>query len=324
MVQRPGNRILVIRGGAIGDFILTLPVFSALRAQFPTAELAVLGYPRIADLARHGGLVEEVRSIEERALAQFFARRSALDPAWVKWFHGFAIIISYLYDPDELFADNVRRDFGGQYHSGPHRPEARQTRHMTDVLLTPLQRLAIFDFDSTPRLNLKPSEFHRPFPNAMNPPDQDLIQWVQARRPVAIHPGSGSESKNWPAERWCELLSRWSSSAISDVLLVGGEAEGDRLDRLASAFPPQHCRQARSLPLPLLGFLLSSCRHFVGHDSGITHLAAAVGAPITALWGKTAEEVWKPRGDKVCILKSEKGLEHLEVDEVIEALNDKR
>ena len=44
-------KILVIRGGAIGDFILTLPVLSALQAQFPQAELEVLGYPHIASLA---------------------------------------------------------------------------------------------------------------------------------------------------------------------------------------------------------------------------------------------------------------------------------
>ena len=48
------NKILVIRGGAIGDFILTLPVLSALRAQFPDTRLELLGYPHIAQLARAG------------------------------------------------------------------------------------------------------------------------------------------------------------------------------------------------------------------------------------------------------------------------------
>jgi heptosyltransferase-3 len=51
-------RILVIRGGAIGDFILTLPVLAALRERFPGVEIEVLGYPHIASLALSGGLAK--------------------------------------------------------------------------------------------------------------------------------------------------------------------------------------------------------------------------------------------------------------------------
>jgi heptosyltransferase-2 len=63
-VTKPRGKILVIRGGAIGDFILTLPVFSALRQQFPQTRLDVLAYPHIAQLALVGGLVDEVRAID--------------------------------------------------------------------------------------------------------------------------------------------------------------------------------------------------------------------------------------------------------------------
>ena len=56
-VASTGGKILVIRGGAIGDFILTLPAIAALRNQFPQAHLEILGYPHIAQLALAGGLV---------------------------------------------------------------------------------------------------------------------------------------------------------------------------------------------------------------------------------------------------------------------------
>src|SRR5579859_7359249 len=72
------GKILVIRGGAIGDFILTLPAIAALRRQFPQAHLEVLGYPHIVQLARAGGLVDKISSIEARALAGFFARHGEL------------------------------------------------------------------------------------------------------------------------------------------------------------------------------------------------------------------------------------------------------
>jgi len=64
------GKILVVRGGAIGDFILTLPVFAALREHFPNAHLEVLGYAHIASLAKAGGLVDAVRSIEAGPLAE--------------------------------------------------------------------------------------------------------------------------------------------------------------------------------------------------------------------------------------------------------------
>src|SRR5262245_53221759 len=97
--QRQRGKILVIRGGAIGDFILTLPVLTTLRRQFPEAHLAVLGYPNIAQLALAGGLADEVQSIEARALAGFFAQGRQPDEKLAEYFRSFAMIISYLYDP---------------------------------------------------------------------------------------------------------------------------------------------------------------------------------------------------------------------------------
>src|SRR6187455_2670325 len=101
------GKILVIRGGAIGDFILTLPAIAALRQQFPDAHLEVLGYPHIAQLALTGGLVDRVQPIEARGLAAFFARNGELSQDMQDYFSEFDLIISYLYDPDEFFKENV-------------------------------------------------------------------------------------------------------------------------------------------------------------------------------------------------------------------------
>jgi heptosyltransferase-2 len=120
--HRNKPEILVIRGGAIGDFILTLPVLAALRQQFPAVKLTLLGYPRIAELARAGGLVDEVKAIESPGLAGFFARSGQCTPEWQAFFSRFEIILSYLYDPDGLFEANVKRCQPRQYLSGPFRP----------------------------------------------------------------------------------------------------------------------------------------------------------------------------------------------------------
>lgn len=159
------GKILVIRGGAIGDFILTLPAIAALRRQFPTAHLEVLGYPHIAQLALAGGLVNRVQSIEAGALAGFFARNGELAEDLADYFSEFDVILSYLYDPDRIFQTNVGLCTAAQFIVGPHRADEQRRLHATKVYLQPLERLAIFDADPIPRLPIAP----RPSPLPLVP-----------------------------------------------------------------------------------------------------------------------------------------------------------
>lgn len=292
------GKILVIRGGAIGDFILTLPAIAALRRQFPQAYLEVLGYPHIIQLAIAGGLVNQARSIDARPLAGFFARHGDLAEDLRDYFSEFDLIVSYLYDPDGIFRANVARCSGAQFIAGPHRPQEGQKQHATKTYLEPLERLAIFEADSVPKL-----------PLASNHP-------APARPQLCLHPGSGSEQKNWPEARWAELVQQLLDSTTFDLLLVGGEAEGERLQRLAAALPPARTRVAQSLPLPDLARLLKACTGFIGHDSGISHLAAALGLPGIVLWGNTAAEIWRPLGDHVVVLRYPGGLGQLDAKDV--------
>jgi heptosyltransferase III len=303
-VNPPKGRILVIRGGAIGDFILTLPAIAALRQQFPEAHLEVLGYPHIVQLALAGGLVDRAQSIEARSLAGFFARGGELAEELVDYFSEFDIIVSYLYDPDKIFQTNVARCSVAQFIAGPHRPDERIGLHAAKVYLQPLERLAIFDASHIPTLNLVPP---RANPNLVPNPHATL----------ALHPGSGSEKKNWPEAKWAILIERLINSTHWNLLLVGGEAEGERLQRLCAALPPARVRVAQSLPLAELARLLGNCAAFIGHDSGISHLAAALGLPGLVLWGETREEIWCPPSRKLVILRHPAGLAGLKVEEVL-------
>ena len=290
----------MIRGGAIGDFILTLPAIAALRRQFPEAHLEVLGYPHIAELALTGGLVNRVQSIEARALAGFFARGGELAEHLADYFAEFDLILSYLYDPDAIFKTNVGLCTGAQFITGPHRADEGARLHAAKVYLKPLERLAIFDADPVPRLPLAPR------PRSLNP--------------LALHPGSGSERKNWPEANWAELLQHLTGMADLELLVVGGESEGSRLQRLAATLPPARARVVQSLPLAELAQRLACCRAFIGHDSGISHLAAAVDLPCLVLWGDTAEEIWRPPSEKVVVLRHPGGLTGLAVGDVMEQL----
>jgi len=300
------GKILIIRGGAIGDFILTLPSIAALRRQFPEAHLEVLGYPHIAQLAVAGNLVNRVQSIEAGALAGFFARNGTLSQELANYFSEFDLIISYLYDPDQIFRVNVARCTQAQFIQGPHRPDERGKVPASQAFLKPLERLAIFDADPVPRLSFLMG-------NGRKTQSSDETE-------LAVHPGSGSEKKNWPEAKWGELIDRLIHETNCQLLLAGGEAEGERLQRLAAALPPSRVRVAQSLPLAELGRLLQRCTAFVGHDSGISHLAAAVGLRGLLLWSDSSQAVWRPPSERMIILSDKAGLSNLPVHEVFQGL----
>ncbi len=316
-------KILVIRGGAIGDFILTLPAIAALRQRFPGAHLEVLGYPHIAQLALAGGLVDDLQPIEARALATFFTRNGALDSDFADYFSEFDLIVSYLYDPDAIFRTNIGRCSGAQFIQGPHRPDEEEAVHATNVYLRPLERLAIFDPDPVPRLMVgqasSPAVPTHPASaaklKASPPAGRDACPTL------ALHPGSGGEKKNWPEEKWAKLVEHLVATTDLGLLMIGGEAEAGRLERLATALPRERIALAQSLPLAELARRLHGCTAFVGHDSGITHLAAALGLPCLVLWADTVEEVWRPRGQGIVIIREAGGVRATSVERVVRELS---
>ena len=289
----------MIRGGAIGDFLLTLPAISLLREAFPQARLEILGYEHIISLATSGGYADAARSIEYAPMAGFFNPKADLDAALSAYFAGFQQVVSYLYDPDGFFAGNLRRCGVKNLLEASPKIDV-EGDHAARQLARPLERLALYlDRDVDARL--------RPAPEHQSAADL-LLRGVDSRPLVAIHPGSGGARKNWPAERW-EALGRWLFDLADDrrprVLLVGGESDGETLSALQSAWGTgDHLLVAGNRPLPELAALLTRCRLFLGHDSGISHLAAAVGIPCVLLFGPTDPDIWAPLQPTVTVVRS--------------------
>ena len=132
------QRILVIRGGAIGDFILTLPALRLLRENFPSAHIEILGYKHIIALAENRFYANATRSIDYAPLSRFFARDAQLPADLVEYFGSFDLIVSYLFDPDEIFATNLRRCGAARLILGS--PKFHEREHAARQLAAPLQR----------------------------------------------------------------------------------------------------------------------------------------------------------------------------------------
>jgi len=296
----PQRKILVVRGGALGDFILTLPVLAALRRRFPTHTLEILGYERIASLAVVGGLADRVSALESPALAGFFARGGTWPQQEAEFFASFELIVSYTFDPEHIFQSNIARCGAARFLAGPHRPDEACQLHATTALLRPLEILGESDADPQPRLAL---------PGPAQAPAENRL---------AVHPGSGSVRKNWPEAKWAELLQRLAAETGWHFLLIGGEAEGALCQRLAAALPNHRVRLAQKLPLPELAQLMRFCAAFIGHDSGVTHLAAALGMPGLVLWGPSNETIWRPVSNQMRLLRDDRGLDSLPVETVFQ------
>ncbi len=136
---------------------------------------------------------------------------------------------------------------------------------------------------------------------------------------MAIHPGSGSETKNWPNESWAELGRRLTSAAPDvTLLLIEGEADQEPAQFILEAWKDLPHLRARWLPLPILAALLRETALFLGHDSGITHLAGAArrDLPIVAIFGPTDLVVWAPPREGVRVLRGTPTLHNISVDEV--------
>ncbi|HEY3661435.1 MAG TPA: glycosyltransferase family 9 protein [Candidatus Udaeobacter sp.] len=286
------NRILVIRGGAIGDFILTLPALKALRDAWPQAHIEILGYRHIAALAEKRFYVQAVHSIEYGPLGRFFARNSELPAELSDRFASFDLIISYLYDPDGVFETNVRRCGVQNLICGPARI-AESAGHAVRQLARPIEKLGLNTRDFAERIfpSVEDREFARQF---LAPPRQPVI---------AIHPGSGSHEKNWPLENWIGLFSSGSRFAnVEDLVVISGEADEAQTNELETEWKNRDVRFARNLPLPVLAAVLEHTL-FIGHDSGISHLAAAAGAKSILLFGPTDPDVWAPQNANVRVLR---------------------
>jgi ADP-heptose:LPS heptosyltransferase len=242
------NRILIIRGGAIGDFMLTLPALKALRDAWPRAHIEILGHKHIATLAENRFYAQAVRSIEYGPLSKFFSRTSELPAELANYFASFDLIISYLFDPDRVFETNLRRCGVENLLCGPPKIAAN-AGHAARQLARPIEKMGIRVADLSEKvfLSIEDRQFASEFVRSFQQPI------------VAIHPGSGGKEKNWPVENWIALFSRAGRlSGVQEkgerrscsLLVISGEADKTQTEQLEREWKDRDIGFAKNLSLP--------------------------------------------------------------------------
>ena len=117
---------------------------------------------------------------------------------------------------------------------------------------------------------------------------------------LAVAPGSGHPTKNWPLAHYYELSRALAWEAGLKVAWLLGPAEAHLQPYVQGLAAAQDHLLLADLPLAQVAAALSRCRLYVGNDSGLTHLAAASGAAkVLALFGPTDPQAWAPWGEQV-------------------------
>ena len=267
------RRILFLRGGALGDFIVTLPALAALRRRWPAARIEFAGNATAASLALSRGLVDAVHSQHEARWSALYGS-APLSADFAGWLGSFDLVMSFWPDPEDELRQRFPLHAAQRFLAAPAMPDRAPAAAHYCAALRPLGIEARDVF----------------FPLA------PLVQTTTPAAPrIAIHPGSGSPRKNWPAAHWREMI----AALPGPLSLIVGEVE------LATwrDFEASHVEKIARASLEDLVAQLAPCRLFLGHDSGVAHLAAASGVPCVLLFGPSDPAMWAPPAPHVRVLR---------------------
>lgn len=183
--------ILVIRGGAIGDFILTLPAIRLLRVAFPEETVEILGCYPVVQLVEGRYYARKTYNLNSASWISLFTPQAKMDAKLVRYFSRFQKIIDYL--DDTLFSNNLLHANAGQLIQASSKID-NSGAHAAHQLAKPLKKWSLLLHNSAAQL----------FPS---PQDQKKalcrLKAAGHKTPFfVIHPGSGAKSKNWPLVCW--------------------------------------------------------------------------------------------------------------------------
>jgi heptosyltransferase III len=271
---------LVYHTGGLGDFITAFPAIREWNRQNKGRRKILLGKPSYGILGVQERLFDEIWDVESAAFSWLYNSDSPAHPS----------IKDKLFDIQSalLFASGDSPVLARFRSLGIQKilfqdPFPQNRIHIADY------HFSLFKKDSKTfpksRVELVP---HPDFKNEADKLLEDVGKFI------ALHPGSGSKIKNWPINKFEELAEKLREKGFR-IVWIAGQAEED----LSS---PSKDILVRNAPLPLLVHLFVRSCLYVGNDSGISHLAAACGAPSVVLFGPSDPAVWEPLGKKVTIV----------------------
>lgn len=282
LMKQPGDiiskRIPVIRAGALGDTVLALPALQMLRQHFPQAHLEVVGYSENWSVALP--LVDRITSIDLPAFGGLYS--GIAHSGLAREVAGIDLVVAWTgHDPRPSLQD------AGARRTVWRSPLPPPGIHAAQWLVDSLENVIPGDPQPTPpSLHLSRAELDR---------GEQTLSDLGLERPIILHPGAGAPWKRWPPDRFAQLGDSLRAGGCS-VALACGPADPGSVAAVQRATGARPFAVLPQLPARPLGAVLARSFAVVGNDSGVTHLAAAAGAPTVALFGPTDPVSWSPIG----------------------------
>lgn len=277
-------RILIIRPAALGDTLMLAP---ALFNSREWGEVIVAGRKPGIDFLRP--LVSGCLDFEGQGWHALFT--DVPEPGVSLPLREADKIVAFLNDPEGVVRKNLELFFpGASIAALPGYPGENEAVHVALYLAGALENSGL------------PVHAEKAITEAMNRPL--LLPGHRSRLRVVFHPGSGGAQKNHPPEFWYDLLRAFRKSiprAQEMPVILLGPAE----EKLLPLFSAE--KEAELLLSPDMGglsLLLQEASLYIGHDSGITHLAAMLGAPTIALFRHSSVTQWRPLGPRVKVIEA--------------------
>jgi ADP-heptose:LPS heptosyltransferase len=306
-------RILVIRRGAIGDVIVTLPTVEILRKNYPDAYMEVIGNPGYWEIAYKRGYIDAVSKGDTSLVPELYVRDRKLSKEASDYFSAFDLIIGYASDPEGIVTENLRKT-GAKRVITCHPFPKEDNLHAADYTALVLREIGLeVSPPLIPRIYLKEEDLYFAsrflssidFKSKETHSNASLQSEFGPNLPnkplVAIHPRTHGV-KGLPIEKFINI-GHWIDNTFgATTIWITGQAEEENTDMIKSNFPSSPLLHLHALPK--VAAVLSLSDLYFGCDTGISHLAAAAGVRVLALFGPTDPNVWGPRGKRVWIIKA--------------------
>ena len=322
-VKQPKNRFgLIIQPGAIGDMILTLPLVRLLKRRWGLDKVDIMGHLERLRLLQGRSEVHQALSLEQTNLHRLFEDHQTFDlpenDPLIDVFRNYELIISFLSDKQGNFEQNLIFTtcitHAAEVIILDLMPPDDYPHHAACFFMSPfahqgqLQLTEINEYLAQPMIKLTSQEIQSGralLSQAGLPPDAEF---------ATIHPGSGSERKCWDINNFLILSEKLRAKNLQVVFLLG-PTEMERWDQEKTQLLAQNALVIPEAQLSEIAAILFNSRIYIGNDSGISHLAGALGVATVAIFGISKAHNWRPLGKKVKICGSQDGWPS--VDEVL-------
>lgn len=302
-------RFLIVRRRYVGDIVLVTPLLRAIRQSYPDAQIDV-----VID-SPYRELLAEQPEVHRQLLLPY---RLSLYQTLVQGWKFVRQLRRHRYDVVLDLSQNDRSQLVCRLAKGQHiltwgiegRP-LKQKRIYTEIIWFPKGadlELPIQHFHQSllSRFGIQPDK--QPAKIHSTPQELEWAKnWLSEQgitgKPIFIHPGTRSEARRWPVERFAEIARRLTEQGTT-VILLGGPGDEKYTDQIRQAAHDSILVAPSGFNLRKVLALFRQGKALLAHDSGPMHLAIAAGLPVIALFGSQPVHVWAPDNAHALYLQS--------------------